>query len=152
MVIIRKKNWLWKRILIIFWTFDRIIMVFVLFSGSINFPNFVPLVMFTCQRVCVSKREVSIYIVLSVRYWSSNLLGQYFGSTFVHDGSSSQISALQYIDPYELLEDERISQIAPRVKWSASLSRNLQTPNTGFGQLVSCLLFILSLYKSQTYK
>lgn len=121
-------------------------MVFVLFSGSINFPSFMPLVMFTCQRVCVSEREVSVYIVLSVRYWSSNLLGQYFGSTFVHDGSSSQISPLQYIEPYELLEDERISQIAPRVKWSASLPHNLQTPNTGFSQLVSCpLVYSLSI-------
>ncbi|KAM3742648.1 hypothetical protein ACB098_07G083800 [Castanea mollissima] len=40
---------------------------------------------------------------------------EYFGSTFVHDGSSTPISPPQYIDPYALLEDERISQIAPRI-------------------------------------
>ncbi|KAL6347564.1 hypothetical protein AAG906_026089 [Vitis piasezkii] len=39
----------------------------------------------------------------------------YFGPTFVHDGSKTPIMPPQYIDPYELLEDERISQIAPRV-------------------------------------
>ncbi|KAM1106531.1 hypothetical protein ACFX13_003463 [Malus domestica] len=53
-------------------------------------------------------------ILITVALFSALYL--YFGSTFVHDGSSSQISPLQYIDPYELLEDERISQIAPRVK------------------------------------
>ncbi|KAK3002094.1 hypothetical protein RJ639_022549 [Escallonia herrerae] len=36
----------------------------------------------------------------------------YFGSTFVHDGN---ITPPQYIDPYALLEDERISQTAPRL-------------------------------------
>lgn len=40
----------------------------------------------------------------------------YFGPTFVHDGSNAPISPPQYVDPYALLEDERISQIAPRVK------------------------------------
>jgi len=39
----------------------------------------------------------------------------YFGPTFVHDGSKTPISPPPYIDPYALLEDERISQIAPRV-------------------------------------
>ncbi len=39
----------------------------------------------------------------------------YFGPTFVHDGSEPPIIPPQYMDPNELLEDERISQIAPRV-------------------------------------
>lgn len=39
----------------------------------------------------------------------------FFGPTFVHDGTRTTISPPQYIDPYALLEDERISQIAPRV-------------------------------------
>jgi len=39
----------------------------------------------------------------------------YLGPTFVHDGSKTPISPPPYIDPYALLEDERISQIAPRV-------------------------------------
>ncbi|XP_041010963.1 uncharacterized protein LOC121254848 [Juglans microcarpa x Juglans regia] len=39
----------------------------------------------------------------------------YFGPTFVHDAGKTPISPPQYIDPYALLEEERISQIAPRV-------------------------------------
>ncbi|KAK7280233.1 hypothetical protein RJT34_25295 [Clitoria ternatea] len=39
----------------------------------------------------------------------------YFGPTFVHDASQMAISPPQYVDPYALLEDERISQIAPRL-------------------------------------
>ncbi|XP_061354509.1 uncharacterized protein LOC133299100 [Gastrolobium bilobum] len=39
----------------------------------------------------------------------------YLGPTFVHDASSSHLSPPQYVDPYELLEDERISQMAPRL-------------------------------------
>ncbi|KAL9317334.1 hypothetical protein ACSQ67_013851 [Phaseolus vulgaris] len=39
----------------------------------------------------------------------------YFGPTFVHDASKMAISPPQYVDPYALLEDERISQIAPRL-------------------------------------
>ncbi|XP_048426779.1 uncharacterized protein LOC125470976 isoform X1 [Pyrus x bretschneideri] len=53
-------------------------------------------------------------ILITVALFSALYL--YFGSTFVHDGSSLPMSPPQYIDPYELLEDERISQIAPRVK------------------------------------
>ncbi|WCJ18055.1 hypothetical protein M5689_000433 [Euphorbia peplus] len=40
----------------------------------------------------------------------------YFGSDFVHDGTDMTRSPPQYVDPYELLEDERISQIAPSLK------------------------------------
>lgn len=39
----------------------------------------------------------------------------YFGPSFIHDGSKTPTSPQQYIDPYALLEDERISQMAPRV-------------------------------------
>ncbi|QCE08425.1 hypothetical protein DEO72_LG9g3454 [Vigna unguiculata] len=39
----------------------------------------------------------------------------YFGPTFVHDASKMATSPPQYVDPYALLEDERISQIAPRL-------------------------------------
>ncbi|KAJ1402835.1 Pyruvate/Phosphoenolpyruvate kinase-like domain superfamily [Sesbania bispinosa] len=39
----------------------------------------------------------------------------YFGPAFVHDGSEMSLSPPQYVDPYALLEDERISQIAPRL-------------------------------------
>lgn len=39
----------------------------------------------------------------------------YFGPTFVHDASRTPITPPQYIDPYALLEDERISQMAPLV-------------------------------------
>jgi len=44
-----------------------------------------------------------------------SLLLQYFGPTFVHDASKMATSPPQYVDPYALLEDERISQIAPRL-------------------------------------
>ncbi|KAJ6799765.1 uncharacterized protein M6B38_203460 [Iris pallida] len=39
----------------------------------------------------------------------------YFGPSFVHDGSKTQLSPPPYVDPYALLEDERITPIAPRV-------------------------------------
>ncbi|KAI0493319.1 hypothetical protein KFK09_027596 [Dendrobium nobile] len=40
----------------------------------------------------------------------------YFGPTFVHDASKISASPPPYIEPYELLKDERISEIAPNVK------------------------------------
>ncbi|KAK1324194.1 hypothetical protein QJS10_CPA02g00016 [Acorus calamus] len=40
----------------------------------------------------------------------------YFGPSFVHDASKSSISPPPYIDPYTLLEDDRLSQSAPLVK------------------------------------
>lgn len=42
------------------------------------------------------------------------LLMQFFGPSFVHNGETP-ISPPPYVDPYALLEDERISQTAPRV-------------------------------------
>ncbi|KAK1559172.1 hypothetical protein Q3G72_011481 [Acer saccharum] len=53
-------------------------------------------------------------ILITVAFFSG--LYFYFGPAFVHDGSDRLISPPQYVDPYALLEDERISQIAPRVK------------------------------------
>ncbi|XP_004289708.1 PREDICTED: uncharacterized protein LOC101309594 [Fragaria vesca subsp. vesca] len=55
------------------------------------------------------------FIVISVALFAALYL--YFGPTFIHDANNRlPISPPQYIDPYELLEDDRISQIAPRVK------------------------------------
>ncbi|XP_030472531.1 uncharacterized protein LOC115690343 [Syzygium oleosum] len=52
-------------------------------------------------------------ILITVASFSALYL--YFGPTFVHDGSNVRVSPPQYNDPYALLEDERISQMAPRV-------------------------------------
>ncbi|KAJ4716097.1 putative Tubulin alpha-6 chain [Melia azedarach] len=52
-------------------------------------------------------------ILITVGFFSA--LYFYFGPTFVHDASTTPISPPQYVDPYALLEDERISQIAPGV-------------------------------------
>ncbi|MBA0863615.1 hypothetical protein Goshw_023657 [Gossypium schwendimanii] len=40
---------------------------------------------------------------------------EYFGPSFIHYGNKTSVSLPQYIDPYELLEDERISETAPRL-------------------------------------
>ncbi|KAJ6310373.1 hypothetical protein OIU76_015161 [Salix suchowensis] len=53
-------------------------------------------------------------ILITVALFSCLYL--YFGPSFIHDGSNASISPPPYIDPYELLEDERISQIAPSLK------------------------------------
>lgn len=39
----------------------------------------------------------------------------YFGPKFVHDATTRQVYLPQYVDPYALLEDQRISQTAPRL-------------------------------------
>ncbi|CAI9104224.1 OLC1v1002855C1 [Oldenlandia corymbosa var. corymbosa] len=39
----------------------------------------------------------------------------YFGTSFIHDGRDSNINIPEYIDPYQLLEEERLSQTAPRL-------------------------------------
>ena len=43
---------------------------------------------------------------------------QYFGPSFVHDASKTPVSVPPYIDPYELLEDERLSRPSPDVFWT----------------------------------
>ncbi|RYQ93801.1 hypothetical protein Ahy_A09g042254 [Arachis hypogaea] len=53
-------------------------------------------------------------ILITVAFFSALYL--YFGPTFVHDASKMSLSPPQYVDPYALLEDERISQIAPQLK------------------------------------
>ncbi|KAI3899377.1 hypothetical protein MKW92_037399 [Papaver armeniacum] len=40
----------------------------------------------------------------------------YFGSSFIHDASMRSMSPPPYIDPYVLLEEERLSKIAENVK------------------------------------
>ncbi|CAA7048350.1 unnamed protein product [Microthlaspi erraticum] len=52
-------------------------------------------------------------IVLTLGAFSALYL--YFGADFIHDGSRTPVSPPPYIDPYALLEDERISGIDPRV-------------------------------------
>ncbi|XP_052194067.1 uncharacterized protein LOC127802353 [Diospyros lotus] len=52
-------------------------------------------------------------ILITVASFSALYL--YFGPTFIHDASKTPTTPPQYIDPYELLEDERISQTAPRL-------------------------------------
>ncbi|KAL8554765.1 hypothetical protein ACS0TY_002820 [Phlomoides rotata] len=37
----------------------------------------------------------------------------YFGKEFIHDGTESPVALPQYIDPYELLEEDRIYKTAP---------------------------------------
>ncbi|KAK9073987.1 hypothetical protein SSX86_006582 [Deinandra increscens subsp. villosa] len=39
----------------------------------------------------------------------------YFGPKFVHDASTRQVYLPKYVDPYALLEDQRISETAPRL-------------------------------------
>lgn len=45
---------------------------------------------------------------------------QYFGPEFVHDGNETPISPPQYVDPYALLEEERIYKTAPLLNWRIS--------------------------------
>ncbi|XVF44946.1 hypothetical protein PTKIN_Ptkin02bG0163900 [Pterospermum kingtungense] len=52
-------------------------------------------------------------ILATIAFFSAVYL--YFGPSFIHDASKTPISPPQYIDPYALLEDERISQMAPRL-------------------------------------
>ncbi|XP_061355639.1 uncharacterized protein LOC133300155 [Gastrolobium bilobum] len=52
-------------------------------------------------------------ILITVAFFSA--LYFYFGPSFVHDASKMSLSPPQYVDPYALLEDERMSQIAPRL-------------------------------------
>ncbi|GFP88657.1 hypothetical protein PHJA_001009400 [Phtheirospermum japonicum] len=50
-------------------------------------------------------------ILVTVTFFSALYL--YFGPEFIHDGSDSPIALPQYIDPYELLEEDRIYKTAP---------------------------------------
>lgn len=40
-------------------------------------------------------------------------LVQYFGKGFIHDGTESPVTPPQYIDPYDLLAEDRIYKTAP---------------------------------------
>ncbi|KAI3448198.1 hypothetical protein Pfo_004863 [Paulownia fortunei] len=50
-------------------------------------------------------------ILVAVASFSALYL--YFGPEFVHDGSKTLVAPPQYIDPYALLEEERIYKTAP---------------------------------------
>ncbi|KAL3538771.1 hypothetical protein ACH5RR_002137 [Cinchona calisaya] len=55
-------------------------------------------------------------ILITFTFFSTLYL--YFGPNFVHDARSTSITPTEYIDPYRLLEEERISEtakIAPRL-------------------------------------
>lgn len=53
-------------------------------------------------------------ILLTTAFFSALYI--YFGPSFIHDGSKMSISPPPYIDPYSLLEEERISQTSPYLK------------------------------------
>ncbi|KAL5988349.1 hypothetical protein ACLOJK_036113 [Asimina triloba] len=55
-------------------------------------------------------------ILITVGFFSA--LYVYFGSSFVHDGSKITTGPPPYIDPYRLLEDERLSDSAPNISES----------------------------------
>ncbi|PSS29257.1 Trichohyalin like [Actinidia chinensis var. chinensis] len=52
-------------------------------------------------------------ILITVAFFSALFL--YLGPSFVHDAGKTPITPPQYIDPYTLLEEERISRPAPRI-------------------------------------
>ncbi|PWA94156.1 hypothetical protein CTI12_AA062920 [Artemisia annua] len=52
-------------------------------------------------------------ILVTVASFSAVYL--YFGPKFVHDATTRQVYLPKYVDPYELLEDQRISETAPRL-------------------------------------
>ncbi|KAI7754968.1 hypothetical protein M8C21_017997 [Ambrosia artemisiifolia] len=52
-------------------------------------------------------------ILVTVASFSAVYL--YFGPKFVHDATTRQVYLPRYVDPYELLEDQRISETAPRL-------------------------------------
>lgn len=74
--------------------------------------------LWTCSSLL--KKFIYTFRILA-SYCASHILlpsfWQYFGQTFIHDASKMQASPPEYIDPYAMLEDERISQMAPPVKW-----------------------------------
>ncbi|XP_058069598.1 uncharacterized protein LOC131218799 isoform X2 [Magnolia sinica] len=53
-------------------------------------------------------------ILVTIAFFSALYL--YFGPSFVHDASKIPTGPPPYINPYTLLEDERLSQTAPHVK------------------------------------
>ncbi|MQL86819.1 hypothetical protein Taro_019352 [Colocasia esculenta] len=52
-------------------------------------------------------------MLITIAFFSA--LYFFFGTSFVHDASKMQVSPPQYVDPYGFLEDEGISQAAPRL-------------------------------------
>ncbi|XP_071930984.1 uncharacterized protein [Coffea arabica] len=52
-------------------------------------------------------------ILITFAFFSTLYL--YFGPNFVHDAGNTRVTPPEYIDPYQLLEEERISSTAPRL-------------------------------------
>lgn len=50
-------------------------------------------------------------ILVTVAFFSALYL--YFGPDFIHDGSRYPISPPEYVDPYDLLEDQKLYKTAP---------------------------------------
>jgi hypothetical protein len=61
----------------------------------------------TLESLILSLSNLLIYCDTMV---ALNFLLQYFGQSFIHDGSSKPVTPPPYIDPYDLLEDDRISR------------------------------------------
>ncbi|KAF4347817.1 hypothetical protein G4B88_012930, partial [Cannabis sativa] len=79
--------------------------------GGTFFLAFWPLILITVASFS------ALYFVSALsylQYFYGSPFGYYFGPAFVHDGTQTPISPPQYVDPYALLEEERISTMAPR--------------------------------------
>uniref|UniRef100_A0A6N2LYQ6 Uncharacterized protein n=1 Tax=Salix viminalis TaxID=40686 RepID=A0A6N2LYQ6_SALVM len=59
---------------------------------------------------------MGVWPLILITVASFSAVYSFFGTSFVHDGNDAPTSPPQHVDPYELLEDERISQIAPTLK------------------------------------
>ncbi|KAK1431241.1 hypothetical protein QVD17_14557 [Tagetes erecta] len=58
---------------------------------------------------------VAFWPLILVTVASFSAVYLYFGPKFVHDASTRQVYLPRYVDPYELLEDQRISETAPNL-------------------------------------
>ncbi|XP_076939166.1 uncharacterized protein LOC143607689 [Bidens hawaiensis] len=58
---------------------------------------------------------LALWPLILVTVASFSAIYLYFGPKFVHDASTRQVYIPPYVDPYELLEDQRISETAPRL-------------------------------------
>lgn len=108
-----------------FLAFWPLIVITVSFFFALYFVRLSSLVFVTEFQFNIQQRS-EIWAFLQNPKWKTNnsslifllwIMMQFFGPSFVHDGSETPISPPPYVDPYALLEDERISQISPRVNW-----------------------------------
>nr|GEW48951.1 homeobox protein like [Tanacetum cinerariifolium] len=58
---------------------------------------------------------VAFWPLILVTVASFSAVYLYFGPKFVHDATTRQVYLPKYVDPYALLEDQRISETAPRL-------------------------------------